>query len=212
MVMIHPRLNVLAAAVAVLTTAGCASTSFKASWAAPDARPVSGVGKKVAALVFSQDKSSRYAAETSLARALSARGAEGIPAYTVVPEELLKDKDKAKVYFEKAGIAGVVAMRVVGKDKEMTSTPSTWSATPYYGSFWGGGYYGWGWGAMYDPGYIRTDTIVSVETLVFDLTQDKLVWAGQSTTTNPKKVDAFIRELVTAAAAEMQKAGLIAGK
>jgi hypothetical protein len=208
----HSGFKGLAALMGLLAATGCASTSFKASWAAPDARPVSGVGKKVAALVFTQEKSSRYASETALARELTRRGAEGIPAYTVVPEELLKDKDKAKVYFEKAGISGVVAMRVVGKDKEMTSTPSTWSATPYYGSFWGGGYYGWGWGGMYDPGYIRTDTIVSVETLVYDLTQDKLIWAGQSNTTNPSKVDAFIRELVTAAAAEMKKAGLLAGK
>jgi len=208
----HSGFKGLAALMGLLAATGCASTSFKASWAAPDARPVSGVGKKVAALVFTQEKSSRYASETALARELTRRGAEGIPAYTVVPEELLKDKDKAKVYFEKAGISGVVAMRVVGKDKEMTSTPSTWSATPYYGSFWGGGYYGWGWGGMYDPGYIRTDTIVSVETLVYDLTHDKLIWAGQSNTTNPSKVDAFIRELVTAAAAEMKKAGLLAGK
>jgi len=56
---------------------------------------------------------------------------------------------------------------------------------------------------------IRTDTIVSVETLVYSLRQNKLVWAGQSQTTNPGKVDGFVREIATAAAQEMRKQGLI---
>ena len=59
------------------------------------------------------------------------------------------------------------------------------------------------------PGYLRTDTIVNVETLVYDLKADKLVWAGKSESTNPDRVDTLIKELVAAAAAEMKKQGLI---
>jgi hypothetical protein len=72
--------------------------------------------------------------------------------------------------------------------------------------------YGYGWGAAYSPGYLRTDTIVNVETLVYDLKADKLVWAGKSQSTNPDRVDALIKELVAAAAAEMKKQGLIRSK
>ena len=56
---------------------------------------------------------------------------------------------------------------------------------------------------------MRTDTIVSVETLVFSLEQDKLVWAGMSETTNPDKVASFIDELVKGVAAELRKQKLI---
>jgi len=80
---------------------------------------------------------------------------------------------------------------------------------PAYATFWGAGYYGYGWGGVYSPGYIQTDTIVIVETLVYSLPQNKLVWAGQSETTNPSKVGPFIQELVRKAAAEMEKQGLI---
>lgn len=100
-------------------------------------------------------------------------------------------------------------MRVVGKEKELSSSGGTMWAQPYYGSFWGAGYYGWGGGGVYAPGYLRTDTIVSVETLVYSLRQDKLVWAAQSQTTNPSRVDVFIKELVDKAAKEMQKQGLL---
>ena len=173
--------------------------------------PGSFQGKKVAALVMSADQSVRFGAEDALARELTARGAVGIAAYSLIPKELTQDKEKAKEFLEKADVKGVVAMRVVGKDKEITQSAGAYWGGPAYATFWGagGGYYGWGWGGVYSPGYIQTDTIVIVETLVYSLDQDKLVWAGQSKTTNPSKVGPFIKELTAKAAAEMKKQGLI---
>jgi hypothetical protein len=57
---------------------------------------------------------------------------------------------------------------------------------------------------------MRTDTIVNIETLVYDLKANKLIWAAKSQTTNPERVDTLIKELVSAAAAEMKKQGLVA--
>jgi len=198
---------VLAGAFSVVA---CGSTTYNSSWKAPDAQPINFAGEKVLALVVSPNESNRRAAEETLARELTALGVQGVAGYTVLPSEVVKADDRAKgrEMVEKAGIAGIVAMRVVGKDKEVTSSPGMWYTRPYYGSFWGG-YYGYGWGAVYEPGYIRTDTIVSVETLVYDLKQNKLVWAGQSDTTNPSNADKFVRELVGEAAKEMKKQGLI---
>jgi hypothetical protein len=48
-----------------------------------------------------------------------------------------------------------------------------------------------------------------VETLVYSVEQDKLLWAGQSKTTNPSNIQDFIRELSDAAAKEMRKAGFV---
>ena len=106
----------------------------------------------------------------------------------------------------------MVVMRVVGQQQELSSSPGGYWGSPYYSSFWGGGYYGFGWGSVYDPGYLRTDTIVCVETLVYDMKADKLVWAGRSETTNPTKMNAFIKELVAGAAREIKRQGLIRSK
>jgi hypothetical protein len=191
------------------TAVACASTSFHSTWKAPGAEPLSFKGKKVAALIVSKEEGVRYGAEDALAQELSARGAVGIPAYSLIPKELVQDKEKAKEFMAKAQVAGVVAMRVVGKDKEITSSPGGYYGGPAYATFWGGGYYGYGWGAVYSPSYVQTDTIVIVETLVYSLEQDKLIWAAQSETTNPEKVGPFIKELVAKAAAELKKQGLI---
>ncbi len=196
-------------ATAAVAAAACAATSFNSTWRNPAAEPLNFKGQKVCALIVSKEEGVRYGAEDALAREITKHGAQGIAAYALVPKELIQDKEKAKEFLEKADVKGVVAMRVVGKDKEITSSPGAYYASPFYSSFWGPGYWGWGWGGVYSPGYVQTDTIVTVETLVYSLPQNKLVWAGQSQTTNPSKVGPFIQELTAKAAAEMKKQGLI---
>ena len=199
-------------AAGLLVAAGCAaSTKFNATWSEPGAQPTTFKGKSVAALIMSPDRSVRFPAEVGLARELTGRGINGVPAYTIVPVEVTQDEKQAKKFLDDAGVKGVVSMRVIGQDQQITATQGYWHSTvaPYYGSMWGG-YWGYGWGAVYSPGYLRTDTVVFVETLVYDLEQDKLIWAGQSTTTNPKDLKKFLNELVSKAATEIRRAGLIA--
>ena len=194
--------------VGLLAVTGCATTSFTSTWRAPDAAPATLAGKKVAAMVVTPNDAVRRAAEDTLAGELTARGAQGVASYTVFEGRNHKDKDAIKAKMDQAGIDGVVVMRAVGKDKEVSYTPGMYSTMPMYGSFWGG-YYGYGWGGVYDPGYLTTNTIYSVETLVYSLRQDKLIWAGTSETVNPSKVDAFVRELSGKVVDQMTKEGLL---
>jgi hypothetical protein len=55
----------------------------------------------------------------------------------------------------------------------------------------------------------RSTTTIVVETLVYDLTRDRLVWAAMSETRNPKELQGFIQELVAAAVDEMKKNKLV---
>jgi hypothetical protein len=199
---------VLMTATALAVTA-CATTStrFTSTWKAPDVGPVDFAGKQVVALVLSKNEGMRRAAEDALARELTARGMYGVAAYTLIPTAEIQDRAKAKARLQQAGVQGVVAMRVVSQEQQVTYVPGTVWASPSYGSFWG--YYDYGWGTVYDPGYLTTDTIVSVETLIYSVTRDKLLWAGVSQTTNPSKVDSFIQELVNEAAKEMTEQGLV---
>jgi hypothetical protein len=199
----------LMAVAASAVLAACATTSYNSTWRNPEAQAVGPMsGETVVAMVMSKNASTRRAAEDALAREISANGAKGIAGYTVVPDDAVGDEAKARAAIEKAGAVGVVVMRPVSKEKQITSTPSMYMG-PSYGPYWGG-YYGYGWGGAWSTGPdIRTDTIVSVETLVYSLKQNKLIWAGESKTTNPSNVDSFVRELATSAAKEMKKAKLL---
>ena len=62
---------------------------------------------------------------------------------------------------------------------------------------------------MYVPPQVYTDTYVSVETLVYDLRQNKLIWAGQTKSLNPRDIESFIAELSTAIGAELRAQKLV---
>jgi hypothetical protein len=192
---------------AVASLAACATTTFSSSWKAPDAQPIGSLaGQKVVAVAVSKNAAVRRSAEDSLVSVLNANGAQGIPSYSILGDET--DEAKAKAAIEKSGAIAAVVMRPVAKEKEISSTTSMYMG-PSYGPYWGG-YYGYGWGGAWGGGTeIRTDTIVIVETLVYSLKQNKLVWAGQSKTTNPSKIDAFVKEVAAGAGKEMKKAGLL---
>jgi hypothetical protein len=189
-----------------LVLTACASTTFTSTWKAPDAEPVGSIkGQKVVAFVVTTDKFTRRWAENVLTAELTKHGAQGIAGYNIVPE--VTDEATAKELLEKSGAAGVVCMRPVDREVETDISLAAYTG-PRYLPYWGG-YYGYGWGAAWSPEQVHVKTIVSVETLVYSLKQNKLLWAGRSRTKNPKNVDALVREVASAAAKEMKKAGVI---
>jgi hypothetical protein len=161
---------------------------------------------------MSPNEATRRGAEAALAAELRKRGNDAVAAYSVIPENVVGDEEKARPYIEKSGADYAVVMRVTGQEKELRGSGPMYTGptymSPYYGGFYGG-YWGWGWGLAYSPGYLTTDTVVSVETTIYDLKTNKLLWAGMSETMNPSKADKFIKELVDEAAREMRKQGLI---
>jgi hypothetical protein len=182
-----------------------AAPKFTSVWKSPDAASVTFAGKKVAALVITQDDSLRVSGEESLVRELTARGLQSVATYRIVPKEELKNPDHAKGWFEKSSVDGVVAMRPVSKDKRTTYNPGVWM-NPYYSTLWG--YYGYGWGSLYTPGSYEEDTIVVVETTIYSVPLNKLLWAAVSETKNPKDLQRFVQDLVKESVKALHEQGL----
>ena len=194
----------------MLCLAGCATTRFTNTWKAPDAQPLSAKsGDLVVAMVISKEETTRRTGEDMLSSELQKRGLRPIPSFTLIPSDQVTDREKALAAVRDSGAVAVFAIRPVAVDKEQVYVPPTYMGGPMgpYGGW--GPYYDYAWGAAYSPGYVTTNTIVRVETLVFDLRQDKLLWAGQAQATNPERLNLFIGELVQAAGAEMTRVGVI---
>jgi hypothetical protein len=191
---------------AVIAATVVAAPKFLNVWKAPDIARLDFAGKKVAAVVITDDQSLQMSAEEALSRELGARNVAGLASYRILPREEMKSAEKARGWFERAAVQGVVALRPVARQEERAA-PVVWTSG-YYPSFWS--YYGYGWGSVYVvPLSGRTTTTVVVETLVYDLTRDRLVWAGTSETRNPKELQSFVKELVSAAVEEMKKNKLV---
>ena len=198
----------LLTAVMIALAAGAVvyGAKFKSTWKAPDVDRLNFAGKKVAAVVISEDQDLQISAEEELARQLTALGVQGVPSYRLVPREVLRDRAKVKEWFERSATAGLVVIRVVSADKEISYTPDLW-VTSMYASPWD--YYAYGWSTAIGGVNRREDLVVTIETLVYSVPLSKLVWAGVSEKTNPKDAQKVVKDLVGAVVSEMRKGGLV---
>jgi hypothetical protein len=198
---------VLAASVLVGSAAlAAASSDFISTWKAPGAGPINFAGRKVAAVLITDDDSLRVSAEEALAREITARGPVGTPAYRIIPKEELKTPNAAKPWFEKGGIAGLVILRLVATDTEKVYSAAVWSGVSY-GHAWN--YWDYGWANVYPIGKARLQKTITVETLLYDLSTGSPIWAGVSRTTDPKNVQTYMTLLAVDIVKELQKDGLI---
>jgi hypothetical protein len=200
------RTLVIALLIALTAGAVVYGAKFKSTWKAPDVDRLNFAGKKVAAVVISEDQDLQVSAEEELARQLTALGVQGVPSYRLVPREVLRDKARVKEWFQQSGTTGLVVIRVVSADKEISYTPDLW-VTSMYASPWD--YYAYGWSTAIGGINRREDVVVTIETLVYSVPMSKLLWAGVSEKTNPKDAQKVVKELVGAVVSEMRKADLV---
>lgn len=197
--------------IAMLALAGtlyaAADNEFLSTWKAPGAAPIDFTGRKVAAVLIADDVSVRVAAEEALVREVAARGANGVAAYRVIPKELLADKDGAKAWFQKQRIEGLVILRVVQTDKQKVYSSAMW-VSGYYNYAWD--YWGYGWANVYPMGKAREQRILTVETLLYDLSKGSPVWAAVTRTTDPKDVQSYVKELAADIVKRLEKDGVVA--
>jgi len=191
------RLGLLS--VAILLLAGCGSTRVVTKWQAPD---VTGVRfTKVLALAFAPEQSMRHVAEEELCRRIAPVACK--PAYFVVPEKLMGDPQAAKALVTRADFDGAVVFRVVSAKEKVTYVPPSYGPT-----FWG--FYGYATPRVYDPGYYRSDEVVRVETSIYSLKEDRLLWVATTETMNPKSVPDLVGEVAEQVRKELERAGLVA--
>lgn len=193
-----------------LLLSGCASTAtFTKTWKSPDATPLGFRGEKVVAAAVVKDAAQRRLAEDRLAQQIAARGAQGRTLYSLLPDATAGDEQAIRAALEAADVKGLIVMQPVYVDRNIRVTPAYEGQTS--ASLWGGGY-GAGFALSYSSpreAQVSETTVVYVETRVYSLEQNKLVWAGMSKSTDPDTLAQLIQELSAATASELQKAGLI---
>jgi hypothetical protein len=191
----------LTVGAAGFTLCACAGAPLTSAWTAPEVRSLNPTGKTIAVVFISRDASTRRDAENALAEELSARNAHGVAAYTLLPNERGEDGESASAGLKQAGVNGVVVMRVVGNDQRIAYTRG--SAVPAscreFTRYWD-----YGWSTLQQPRDLQSDTLLSVETLVYSLDQGgKLVWASTSRSFEPRNLHSLIGGVAAATAREM---------
>jgi len=189
------HLRLLGFGLAVVALGSCAaSTRFTDIWKDPATNTLA--FKKVAAVAITADQTMRRVAEEEMV-AMIKQKREAVASYTIIDPAMSKDVEASLSKIKEVGCDGVVTMRVVGVDEKTTYVPGSYVSTtayppPYY-SF--GGYYGYAMPTVYEPGYNMTNKYVMVETNIYRLSDDKLIWSGRSETVDPQSAGDLVRSI-----------------
>lgn len=179
--------------------ASCSSTSIINSWKDPNSTDNPDKWEKVLVAVQSPSDLKRRVAEDEVAAMSEVLYAS----YTVFPDKAtIQNEEALQRKIEQGDYDAIMTMRLIDQNKQTSYVPGS-----YTGGYWG--YHSGYWGGYYNPGYYREDTYYAIETQVFSLEENKLVWSGITSTVNPSKIDRTIREVAMMTFKQMQKDGFI---
>jgi len=197
--------------VLTLGVLGCASsTKMLSSTTTPDFRPKT--VKKVFVVGVAQNDGLRRLYEDSFVTSLQRDKYDGDVSYRRIPDPEPKkiDKDALSAALVKDGFTHVLVTRLVSvEDRETYVPPTTMAVGVGYGGY--GGYYG-GWypymsmsyGYVTSPGYTTVDRVVCLETNLYDLATQKLIWTGQTQSWVDTKTEETIRQVIYAVISDLR--------
>jgi hypothetical protein len=180
----------------IALSAACASTELVAHWKDPSVGHLT--ARKTIIFAPAGDASLRRTAEDELAAQLNARGVQAVASYTLFPDAVRPEDESVRERVKQLGFDCAVVMRVVSVTRDAVWMPGTWSG-PYYA------FYGW---PSYQ-GYVTYDTYYRIETNVYRLPDERLVWASATRTVNPSGVRELVDDTARAVAKSMRKEGLL---
>jgi hypothetical protein len=176
------------------------STKLEKSWADPSFNAATTQPyTKVLIIAPLKDEVSQRSAEDKIAKQL--KQGVGVQSYTYLS---VADSVKAVVDAKliKDGFDGIIVMKL--KDVEKTTSYVQGSS---YGGYHGyRGYYGYG---SYSPGYYTEDKTFMVETNLYSIKENKLLWSGTTSSLNPTSFDKTIDQIINTIKYELQKKGFL---
>jgi hypothetical protein len=188
---------------AALALSACASTSTKlvSTWAAPDAE--SHVARKIVVAVPSAIASRRLSAEVRMAQLIP----NAVTANSTFINGEEGDAERVRARIKEVGIDTVVIVRPIAVDTTTEYVAPSVTTYPTYTGLYG--YWGTGYATVYDPGYTRQKTVATVETSVYAVEGEKLLWVSRSRTMEPQDVASAVDSIIEANVDAMREQGLI---
>ena len=180
--------------------AGCSPTKFLGAWSKPGVESKS--YQNLGIVVLTPNLSTKTILESELAEALIAEKIRALATFDIFPfagrqdlvEKFEIDQDSLRQYMKKRldkfDIDGLLVVSLLNTQKETRYTQSGPSMTlgmPVYGqTYWG--YYSHVYTTVHSPGYYTTTATYFVESNVYDVASEELIWSGQTRTKNPSSV------------------------
>jgi hypothetical protein len=197
--------NLILSVLVVSALSSCGpSTKIEKSWREPGSTVSPSPQNKALVVAMVKDEGSRRVIEDELVKRLNNMA---VVSYKILPMEVMKSaSDEAlNKHLKDSGFTHILLMRLADIEKETYYVPGNTSA--YYGGY--GRYYGYGAGGYSSSGYYSTDKNYFVETAIYSINPDKLLWTGTTKTVNPSKINKVVNEIADVVTAKMKSEGFL---
>lgn len=179
----------------------CATTTTTSVWRDST---YEGSVKKILVMGISQKPAVKRFFEDEFVRQLRQRGTEAVAGYTVLPYGEKIDREFIAAKAKEIGADAVLVTRPLGAKTERTYVPGQAYVVPGAYRRWGS-YYGY----AYSPGYVVEDEYVYLETNLFDIATEKLIWSAESETVLSASDQTLIRSFINTIVAKLSADKLI---
>jgi hypothetical protein len=177
--------------LALTFSSGCASTRIVNEWREPDYIPPA--FKKVVVLGIAKEAVLRRSFEDEFVAQLKANGIDAAPGYQFIPEDGQAAEARLLNAVKQTGADAAIMTRLVRIEHRTQITPGYYNAYPVHGFY---RWYSWGWTGFYEPPRVYNYDVYTSETSLYDLKQDRMVWAGTVQTTDPGNIRKEIKNYV----------------
>jgi len=189
------KIKLILLSCVVWLMASCApSTQLTKSWTDPSVTPETVKPfKKVLVIARIKDETSNRIAEDKIVSQI--KSGQAVPSYTFLsPTDTAAASVNAKL--QAAGFDGLIVMRLTEVNKSLDYQPSVGYR----------GFYRYGYGS---PGTLSEDQTFNVQTSIYSLNPDKMLWSGTTSTFNPSKLEKALDDIINSVRMELTKKGFI---
>ena len=176
--------SMLVLVLVVILSACATNTRITNSW--HEADYAGGRFQRVVVMGFGDDGAIRRVFEDQFVRTLQAAGVTAIPSYSLVPGLSESDLPAVREAVARTGADGVLTTRLVGVDKRVSVYPSQPMVPPYVG--YRRGFYSYYSSVMMAPPSAYNYDVVTLETTLWQVVGEHLVWSGTTESFAPTDV------------------------
>lgn len=184
----------------LIFVSACTNTKISQSWVEPDNKKSY---NNLLIIGIAESEQNRRAYESHFVEELKTDKIGAEASYRLISSKEKIDRNTVAKAIEGLNIDGVIVTHMVAVDEETIYRPATgYLYGGGYGVGYGGGYYG-GLYSYYphvntyvnQPGYYTTHETYTIETNLYDVESEELVWSARSRTFSPASVDEVIVDL-----------------
>jgi hypothetical protein len=203
------RILVMIALVSIAVAAVSCGTSTTMSQRWSDPAYVGQPGQKMMVIALAKSERNQFVWESAFSQALQKEKVMPLVGSKFLPANAAADEPTLKQAIKESGANLAAVTRLIAVDKETSYVPGSTYYSPapaYYGMY---GYYNSSYAMVHDPGYYQENTIVKLETNVYDVATEKLVWSGVTETLNPETAQDVANSVAYTVTADMVKSKVI---